>query len=184
MRPRQNLRPATYANTYGPRNLFRIHPLTNSRATEPGQLLPSSKQHANFLPAYRSSPSIPPHALFSTSAYNMASDDAYAAFLDKANADLDAGRAPQQGTASSHTQTKAVDSSLKLPSALQSVEEYYVSDADEPFEPVLLRWEGAKQGKWPSAGTCRSGKSLPFPSLPIFHVPPGTEGMDAPLHPG
>ena len=110
----------------------------------------------------------------------MASDDAYAAFLDKANADLDVGRAPQQGAASSHAQTKLVDSSLKLPSSLQSVEEYYVSETDEPFEPVALRWEYAKQGKWPSSGTCHWQMSLPFESHFSRASPPSCDGFGLP----
>ncbi|KAJ5273336.1 hypothetical protein N7478_008461 [Penicillium angulare] len=90
---------------------------------------------------------IPRHLPFSTST-TMASDDAYMDFLNKANADKDAGagQAPAQGT-----QTKTVDTSFKLPASLKDVDIYYVSDADEPFEPVLLRWEGAAKGEWPSA---------------------------------
>ncbi|KAJ5113752.1 hypothetical protein N7456_002286 [Penicillium angulare] len=86
---------------------------------------------------------------FSTST-TMASDDAYMDFLNKANADKneDAGQAPAQGA---QIKTKAVDTSLKLPSSLKNVDIYYVSDTDEPFEPVLLRWEGAAKGEWPSA---------------------------------
>ena len=82
----------------------------------------------------------------------MSSDDAYMSFLDKANADLNAGRAQQQG-ASETARTETVDANAKIPAPLQSVDAYYVSDADEPFEPVALRWEGASKGVWPSAGT-------------------------------
>lgn len=81
----------------------------------------------------------------------MASDADYMAFLGKANADLKAGQGPQQGD--STIKTQAVDSSLSLPASLKNVDAYYVSESDEPFEPVLLRWKDASQGKWPSEGT-------------------------------
>ncbi len=67
----------------------------------------------------------------------MASDEDYAAFLDKANQDTGAIKAStQSGTAV--TQVVNTD----VPEALQKVEAYYVSDADEPFEPVSLQWKG------------------------------------------
>lgn len=82
----------------------------------------------------------------------MSSDDAYMSFLDKANADLNAGRPQEQG-ASDTARTETVDANTKIPAPLQSVDAYYISDADEPFEPVALLWEGASKGVWPSAGT-------------------------------
>lgn len=84
----------------------------------------------------------------------MSSDDAYMSFLDKANADLNAGRsqATQQGAAET-ARTETVDANTQVPAALTSVDAYYVSDADEPFEPVALHWEGASKGDWPSPGT-------------------------------
>ncbi|CAI7672375.1 unnamed protein product [Penicillium pancosmium] len=78
----------------------------------------------------------------------MSSSDAYMSFLDKANADLNAGRATQQGTDTTRTET--VDATTQIPTPLQSVDSYYISDTDEPFEPVALLWKGAKQGVWPS----------------------------------
>jgi hypothetical protein len=81
----------------------------------------------------------------------MSSDDAYMSFLDKANADLNAGRSQAQATETARTET--VDANTQVPAQLQSVDAYYVSDADEPFEPVALRWEGAEKGDWPSPGT-------------------------------
>jgi hypothetical protein len=85
----------------------------------------------------------------------MSSDDAYMSFLDKANADLNAGRcqAQQQG-ATDTARTETVDVNTQIPAPLQSIDAYYVSDSDEPFEPVALRWDGASKGDWPSAGTC------------------------------
>ncbi|OJD35899.1 uncharacterized protein BKCO1_140002 [Diplodia corticola] len=64
----------------------------------------------------------------------MASDEDYAAFLDKANQDT--GSVPSAQSKS--IKTKAVDS--EVPQVLLQVEEYYISDADEPFEPVSLKW--------------------------------------------
>ncbi|EPS28233.1 hypothetical protein PDE_03179 [Penicillium oxalicum 114-2] len=80
----------------------------------------------------------------------MSSDDAYMSFLDKANADLNAGQPQRQGT-SDTARTETVDANTQVPAPLQSVDVYYVSDADEPFEPVALRWAGASKGDWPNA---------------------------------
>lgn len=110
-------------------------------------LTPSSVR----IPATPTSQS-PRSANFSTSSSTtMSSDDAYMSFLDKANADLNAGR-PQQG-ATETARTETVDANTQVPKPLQSVDAYYVSDADEPFEPVALKWEGASKGDWPSPGT-------------------------------
>jgi len=68
----------------------------------------------------------------------MASDEDYASFLEKANQDPSGGKASTQSTKTAGT--KAVDT--EVPKVLQEVEEYYVSDADEPFEPVSLKWKG------------------------------------------
>lgn len=74
-----------------------------------------------------------------TSIHTMSSDAEYAAFLDKANQDV--APAEQQGVSKKGYGTKSVDT--VVPKALESVEEYYVSDADEPFEPVALEFEGS-----------------------------------------
>lgn len=94
------------------------------------------------------------------------SDDAYTSFLEKANADLTVGQSQQQpqrqdstSTATVRTKTLDVDEDAKIPAALRAVEAYYVSEADEPFEPVFLRWEGAGTGVWP--GSCT------FPHNPV-----------------
>jgi hypothetical protein len=73
-----------------------------------------------------------------TSARKMSSDADYAAFLDKANQDV--APAEQQDLSKKGYGTKSVDT--EVPKALESVEEYYVSDADEPFEPVALEFSG------------------------------------------
>jgi len=70
----------------------------------------------------------------------MSSDDAYSAFLDKANQDTGAGVGAASKKPSS-AQLKTTDT--EVPAALLSVEQYYVSEADEPFEPVSLKWKGA-----------------------------------------
>ncbi|KAJ9649413.1 hypothetical protein H2199_000188 [Coniosporium tulheliwenetii] len=67
----------------------------------------------------------------------MASDEDYASFLEKANQDTSSKRASTQ---SKTVKTKAVDT--EIPPSLLDVEEYYISDADEPFEPVSLKWDG------------------------------------------
>lgn len=82
---------------------------------------------------------------FSTT-HTMASDDAYMSFLDKANADV--SPKSQQGG----IQTQTVHSTLSVPKALQSIEIYYISETDEPFEPVALKWDEAAKGTWPSPG--------------------------------
>jgi hypothetical protein len=71
----------------------------------------------------------------------MSSDADYASFLDKANQDT--GGAQQQSSSSAKKSygTKSVDTAV--PKALEQVEEYYVSDADEPFEPVALAYDGS-----------------------------------------
>lgn len=92
----------------------------------------------------------------------MASDDSYMDFLNKANADHSAGqKASTQGA-----KTRTVDESLKVPTSLQKVEAYYVSESDEPFEPVVLRFKGAAKGEWPSAGTYLPGLLPTYTDLP------------------
>ena len=67
----------------------------------------------------------------------MSSDDAYSSFLEQANQDTGASKV---STKSSAAGTKAVDTDV--PDSLQKIEQYYVSEADEPFEPVSLKWTG------------------------------------------
>lgn len=69
----------------------------------------------------------------------MSSDADYASFLDKANQDT--GGVEQQNSSKKSYSTKSVDTAV--PKALEQVEEYYTSDADEPFEPVALKFEGS-----------------------------------------
>lgn len=67
----------------------------------------------------------------------MSSDDAYSSFLDQAN---QATSASNTTTNSKTASSKAVDT--EIPVGLQNVDQYYTSEADEPFEPVSLRWNG------------------------------------------
>ena len=78
----------------------------------------------------------------------MSSDDAYAAFLERANQDTGTGSAQSQ-SASKKAATKTVTE--PVPAALKSVDAVYASESDEPFEPVSLTWDGAglpDDGAW------------------------------------
>lgn len=68
----------------------------------------------------------------------MSSDEGYNSFLEQANQDT--GASAQTSSKSRSASTKAVDT--EVPAPLQKVEQYYTSDADEPFEPVSLKWSG------------------------------------------
>jgi len=72
----------------------------------------------------------------------MASDADYMNFLDKANQDPSQGVAKQQGGAA--VEFKTTDSGAQVPEPLVAAtkEAFYTSDADEPFVPVALGWEG------------------------------------------
>jgi len=69
------------------------------------------------------------------------SDEDYEAFLSKANQDTSNN---STATSTSAPAKKAGTTSVntKIPKALEAVEQYYTSDADEPFEPVSLVWSG------------------------------------------
>lgn len=69
----------------------------------------------------------------------MSSDADYAAFLDKANEGT--GAAEQQSSSKKSVGTSSVNTAV--PKVLEQVEEYYTSDADEPFEPVALKFDGS-----------------------------------------
>ncbi|CEJ81570.1 hypothetical protein VHEMI01691 [[Torrubiella] hemipterigena] len=76
----------------------------------------------------------------------MASDEDYMAFLDKANRDADEAHAAA-AAATTRTQTtsfKALDAGETPAPAIAAVckDTFYVSDADEPFEAVSLRYSG------------------------------------------
>lgn len=68
----------------------------------------------------------------------MGSDQEYMDFLNKANQDVGGG--------SSKPTQQSVDTSsvnTSIPNNLEGVQEYYVSDADEPFKPVALKYSGS-----------------------------------------
>lgn len=67
----------------------------------------------------------------------MSSDADYASFLDKANQDTGSTKVSAKSIS---VGTKSVNT--EVPKALEEIEEYYVSDADEPFEPVSLKFDG------------------------------------------
>lgn len=77
----------------------------------------------------------------------MASDEDYMAFLNKANNDLSEGqaraRAERQEVAKTAT-LKTVDDWSDVPKVIEEAckSEVYVSEADEPFEVVSLKWHG------------------------------------------
>jgi hypothetical protein len=71
---------------------------------------------------------------------NMSSDADYASFLDKANQDISSAES-QNASQKKNRGTQAVNTGV--PKVLEQVEEYYVSDADEPFEPVALKFNGS-----------------------------------------
>lgn len=75
----------------------------------------------------------------------MATDEEYMAFLDKANEDPSAGVAKGQSSSSSgKVELKALDEGVAVPQVLKKAtkDAFYVSDADEPFEPVGLKFKG------------------------------------------
>ncbi|KAL3474373.1 hypothetical protein BJX99DRAFT_231733 [Aspergillus californicus] len=123
-------------------------PLSSPRAT----VLRNQATHANLRAPHHSRPTpTPTNPTFSISRA-MSSDDAYMSFLNKANADRDTGRSEsQQTTQSSPARTETVDVNVSVPAPLTSVKEYYISDSDELFEPVALKWQGAQRGVWPGS---------------------------------
>lgn len=71
---------------------------------------------------------------------DMASDEDYMSFLDKANEDPSAGTTKSQGQGK--VELKAVDTDVPAPLTKATKDAFYVSDADEPFEPVALKFSG------------------------------------------
>ena len=71
----------------------------------------------------------------------MADDKAYEDFLDRANEGV--GGVQAQDGAKAY-KTRAVN--VAVPGALEGVEAYYVSEADEPFEVVSLGFGGGEVG--------------------------------------
>lgn len=111
---------------------------------------------------------------FSTTARTMSnsnpsSDAAYLSFLDKANQDTTTSTAqqePQQGQGFHASKTVDADQRQRVPRVLQDVQVYYVSDSDEPFEPVVLSWRPAADSKWPG----EEGKLYLTTVVPVLYV--------------
>ncbi|KAL7937438.1 hypothetical protein V8C35DRAFT_292523 [Trichoderma chlorosporum] len=87
------------------------------------------------------------HRAFSTTIpRKMASDEDYMAFLNKANQDADEGRAAAQSSRGAGAQRtfKTTDEGSELPKSIAEVcrNAFYVSEADEPFKGVSLKWKG------------------------------------------
>ncbi|KAI1815702.1 hypothetical protein GGS20DRAFT_542358 [Poronia punctata] len=76
---------------------------------------------------------------------NMASDEDYMAFLDKANKDPNEGYVKPR---SNEHEFKTTDEGAAIPAAIREAtrDAFYVSDADEPFVPVCLAWDEAGKG--------------------------------------
>ncbi|KAJ5505050.1 hypothetical protein N7463_007924 [Penicillium fimorum] len=160
--PASARKPALPTSAYTSRSTFQIkHPQPHHRLlhslyhqTSQRTRIPNTEHQTYIFPAtlrlqLQTSFSLSTKSHFSTTTQIMLSDDAYMSFLNKANADSSGSQAPQQGAGTVKTET--VHSSLSVPKPLQSVDAYYISDTDEPFEPVALKWDGAAKGSWPSA---------------------------------
>lgn len=92
----------------------------------------------------------------------MASDEDYMAFLNKANEDVGGGQsAARQQSGGGKAVFKALDEEGEVPKAIKDISPrpFYVSDADEPFEHVSLKWE--RDGGLPDEGTRQSTPSAP-----------------------
>ncbi|KAI1318735.1 hypothetical protein F5Y16DRAFT_391621 [Xylariaceae sp. FL0255] len=78
----------------------------------------------------------------------MASDEDYMAFLDKANQDPNEGYTKPQSKGTSGGEFKTLDDGAKVPAAISSAtkDAFYISDADEPFVPVVLSWDEDGKG--------------------------------------
>lgn len=89
-----------------------------------------------------------------TRSLNMASDEDYMAFLDKANKDPNEGYAKPASSSGAKLEFRATDHGVQVPAALKEVvqDAFYVSDADEPFVPVALNWDEGGKGL-PNEGT-------------------------------
>ena len=99
----------------------------------------------------------------------MASDDDYMAFLNKANEDADTGQqqAAAQSATSGQRKFTATDQGATIPKEIEAVcqrGEVYVTEGDEPFEPVSLKWDNTGL---PDEGTLRENAPS---SSPLFSI--------------
>ncbi|KAG5991814.1 hypothetical protein E4U54_003806, partial [Claviceps lovelessii] len=75
----------------------------------------------------------------------MASDEDYMSFLDKANRDLSDGEAlAKKQQEQSKVVFKTTDAGTQPPKVIREAcaDAVFVTDADEPFEGVSLKWDG------------------------------------------
>lgn len=109
--------------------------------------------------------------VFSKQPENMADDKAYEDFLNKAN---DTGGEVEAKDSKGY-KTKSVNA--KVPEVLEGVEEYYTSDADEPFEVVSLGFEGSdiSAGMWLLPNPHRLCQWFPFMIADEVHTNRGVE---------
>lgn len=131
--------------------LRQLSSTSNYRYNAPSILAPTLRRKSLHIPSAFTSTASHSGSPTSITTRTMSSDDAYMSFLNKANADLDNGRSQPAAQQSSAARTETVDVNVKVPTPLTSVDAFYVSDTDEPFEPVALKWEGAGKGAWPDA---------------------------------
>lgn len=93
----------------------------------------------------------------------MADDQSYMSFLEKANAPLTGYSNTSNAESSGKKALKTMDQGAKVPEIIQEVvkkeDVMYVTDADEPFEGVSLKFEQADMPNggmllsWPSSRT-------------------------------
>lgn len=83
----------------------------------------------------------------------MATDEDYMSFLDKANQDVSGGK--QASTQQSGAKFKTVDTGSEVPKEIRDVckDAFYISEADEQFEGVALKYSGSDS--LPDEGTYR-----------------------------
>ncbi|KAI9677721.1 MAG: hypothetical protein M1829_002493 [Trizodia sp. TS-e1964] len=72
----------------------------------------------------------------------MSSDEAYAAFLNQANQASSSSASTTAASFPSAAPSAHSITNAPIPTELRHVDAYYTSEADEPFEPVSLRWAG------------------------------------------
>jgi hypothetical protein len=98
--------------------------------------------HTSYLPQHKSDhPPLPFRQPVSTM-----SDEDYEAFLNKANQDVSGATTQSKKSVG----IKSVDT--EVPQDLEAIDEVFVSDADEPFKPVSLKYTGSSlpsTGKFP-----------------------------------
>ncbi|KAK8087070.1 ribosomal protein L3 [Apiospora phragmitis] len=108
----------------------------------------------------------------------MASDEDYMAFLDKANKDPNEGYAKPASSGGAKLEFKTTDDGVQVPAALKEATQdaFYVSDADEPFVPVALKWDEGGKGL-PDEGTSTLRIYVDFAKL-IAHPNPSSANIE------